>query len=355
MRIKKGLFIGIDYIGSSAELANCQNDAYDMYDLLSEKFGIDDVMILCEKEDESLHPTKKNILKALKWLCNDNDEGDVLWFHYSGHGGYEYDRSGDEADGKDETLIPLDYVRNGEINDDVINDYFAQVVRDGAILYNHSDCCHSGTNGDMEWRMVPDTSPPNSPIEENYYSNEPEYYEFEEDDWYNPYKQEDSGFMYYFKGTLFTMKQFWKKYWRYIRRERYSRYATKIRPEYKVKMGRDVHTRSITREVVKRRSTKGSDRWMFDRNPGADSLRGDGLVFKWSGCKDDQTSSDGFQGMANGAMTGCVITAIRKGKMDTWEEFLGYIRHVLKEGGYEQIPQLMCNKKIDPNSSCFDF
>ena len=44
--------------------------------------------------------------------------GDYLFFHYSGHGGQQADKDGDEADGKDETLVPLDYQTAGQITDD---------------------------------------------------------------------------------------------------------------------------------------------------------------------------------------------------------------------------------------------
>lgn len=38
----------------------------------------------------------------------------------SGHGAFVKDRSGDEEDGKDETLIPTDYRTAGQIKDDEI-------------------------------------------------------------------------------------------------------------------------------------------------------------------------------------------------------------------------------------------
>ncbi len=37
--------------------------------------------------------------------------GDNLFMHYSGHGGNMRDDNGDEKDGMDETLVPLDYQR----------------------------------------------------------------------------------------------------------------------------------------------------------------------------------------------------------------------------------------------------
>ena len=38
----------------------------------------------------------------------------------AGHGGWVEDTSGDEADGMDETLVPVDFEESGEITDDTI-------------------------------------------------------------------------------------------------------------------------------------------------------------------------------------------------------------------------------------------
>lgn len=40
-------------------------------------------------------------------------------FHYSGHGGTTKDLDGDEEDGTDETIYPIDHERAGMIVDDV--------------------------------------------------------------------------------------------------------------------------------------------------------------------------------------------------------------------------------------------
>lgn len=38
----------------------------------------------------------------------------------AGHGGSVRDNSGDEEDAKDETMVPLDYAKKGQIKDDEI-------------------------------------------------------------------------------------------------------------------------------------------------------------------------------------------------------------------------------------------
>lgn len=46
--------------------------------------------------------------------------GDSLFMHYSGHGGSVKDHTGDEEDQKDETMVPVDYAKSGQIKDDEI-------------------------------------------------------------------------------------------------------------------------------------------------------------------------------------------------------------------------------------------
>eukprot|EP00961_Rhodomonas_salina_P243011 3283520-Rhodomonas_salina.1 len=48
-----------------------------------------------------------------RWLVSDARAGDNLFMHYSGHGGSMPDDNGDEEDGMDETMVPVDYQRCG--------------------------------------------------------------------------------------------------------------------------------------------------------------------------------------------------------------------------------------------------
>jgi hypothetical protein len=71
--------------------------------------------------------------------------GDLLVFHYSGHGSQVPDRDGDEtADGLDEILCPYDLDWRHPIKDD---DLYAVVraLPEGVTLAVVLDCCHSGT------------------------------------------------------------------------------------------------------------------------------------------------------------------------------------------------------------------
>lgn len=48
-----------------------------------------------------------------------------MFCHYSGHGGKLRDDDSDEADGWDETLVPVDYEKAGQLRDD---DVFSHLV-----------------------------------------------------------------------------------------------------------------------------------------------------------------------------------------------------------------------------------
>lgn len=149
--IKRALLVGINYRGTSAELHGCINDVNNVEKMLKER-EFTEIKMLNEDVDEL--PTKVNIYAAWRWLLHDVKPGDVLVFHYSGHGGYVRDSSGDEADGRDETLIPLDYQRSGQIKDDTVRQLLVDKVPDGVTLICVFDCCHSGTGCDLRYNYI---------------------------------------------------------------------------------------------------------------------------------------------------------------------------------------------------------
>jgi len=87
----------------------------------------------------------------MQWLVSDVKPGDSLFFHYSGHGSQVIDTSGDEEDGLDETICPVDFKSAGQIIDDDINDLLVKTIPEGARLTALMDCCHSGTGMDLPY------------------------------------------------------------------------------------------------------------------------------------------------------------------------------------------------------------
>lgn len=156
---KKALLIGINYIGTSAQLNGCINDVKNMMNLLQNVFQYTEFTVLT---DETLtKPTRANIESAMKTFVDSAVAGDELYFHYSGHGAYISDRNGDETDGRDEVLVPLDYNRSGLISDDWIMSEFICKVKRNVKMYSCMDCCHSGTSFDLKYNFR--TAIPTSP------------------------------------------------------------------------------------------------------------------------------------------------------------------------------------------------
>lgn len=82
----------------------------------------------------------------------------MVFVHYSGHGGRVRDYSGDEDDGYDETLIPVDFKKAGQIVDDDILKILVKPMRAGVNVTVLMDCCHSGTVLDLPYRFSADDS-----------------------------------------------------------------------------------------------------------------------------------------------------------------------------------------------------
>jgi len=151
--IKKALLIGINYTGTPNELNGCINDIKNVNSFLTTncKFSNENIKLLSDDEENiELKPTRFNIENNINWLTTNILPGDILVFHYSGHGGNTIDRTRDETDGKDETLIPLDYETAGEITDDWLFDNLISKIPKDVSLYCFLDCCHSGTAVDLK-------------------------------------------------------------------------------------------------------------------------------------------------------------------------------------------------------------
>lgn len=95
----------------------------------------------------------------MQWLVAGAKPGDVLFFHFSGHGSQQRDDSGMEADGFNETICPCDYSRAGQIVDDEIWSNLVHPLPSGVRLTALMDCCHSGTGLDLPFTYDMRVSP----------------------------------------------------------------------------------------------------------------------------------------------------------------------------------------------------
>lgn len=101
--------------------------------------------------------THAGITKALEKLAKSSKKGDVVYIHFSMHGQPFEDLNGDEEDGWDEALIPVDaqmiysegiYDGNNHLLDDELEVYFNDIrhkIGTDGQLYVILDACHSGT------------------------------------------------------------------------------------------------------------------------------------------------------------------------------------------------------------------
>ncbi|KAK7992228.1 hypothetical protein PG988_001022 [Apiospora saccharicola] len=151
---RKALLIGINYFGQRGQLRGCINDVKNMSGYLVEHFGYkrEDMVILTDDQQNPMsQPTKQNILRAMHWLVKDARPNDSLFFHYSGHGGQTKDLDGDEADGYDEVIYPVDFRSVGHITDDEMHRIMVRPLQPGVRLTAIFDSCHSGTALDLPY------------------------------------------------------------------------------------------------------------------------------------------------------------------------------------------------------------
>ena len=116
-----------------------------MVEYLKDVHGFEPQNITILLDDgQHTNPTHDNILNAYRRLVAESQPGDAVYCHYSGHGGKLRDDDGDEKDGYDETLVPLDYQSKGQIRDDDLFNTLVGPMKKGVQLTCIMDCCHSG-------------------------------------------------------------------------------------------------------------------------------------------------------------------------------------------------------------------
>ncbi|GAB4851822.1 hypothetical protein Ancab_031221 [Ancistrocladus abbreviatus] len=146
------VLVGCNYPDSGHELQGCINDVLAMQELLVERFGFDpkDIEVLTDEPESHVMPTGLNIKKALRRMVDRAEEGDVLYFHYSGHGTLIPSLKPNEPSRQDEAIVPCDF--------NLITDMdFRQLVNRlpcKSSLTILSDSCHSGGLIDQEKEQI---------------------------------------------------------------------------------------------------------------------------------------------------------------------------------------------------------
>lgn len=289
---RKALLIGINYIGSESALAGCINDTRNVSAFLMERYSYkrEDMVILTDDQnDPVLKPTKANIIRAMQWLVDGAQPNDALFLHYSGHGGQTEDLDGDEDDGYDEVIYPVDFKQAGHIVDDEIHNYVVKPLQAGVRLTAIFDSCHSGSVMDLPY----------------IYSTKGVLKE--------PNLAEEAG-----KGLLGAISAYAQGNLAGVATSIFDFAKTAYRGDDAYK--RTVQTRTSPADVI-----------------------------MWSGSKDDQTSADAtIASQATGAMSWAFITALKQNPQQSYVQLLNSIREVLATK-YTQKPQLSCSHPLDTN------
>jgi len=219
--------------------------------------------------------------------------------HYSGHGGSVKDEDGDEEDGYDETLVPVDYKSSGHIVDDDIHDILCKGLPRGVRLTAIVDCCHSATVLDL-----PFTYNVNGDLEI-----------IENDRNEGISKLVAAGARFALDGNKKAA-------------------VSNVTVGMKLLMsggsggGSSSRARSAREKTVRTKSTHAD-------------------VICFSGCKDKQTSADAtIDGKATGAMSYALIQCLSRdhGKI-TYTNLLRQMRRTLS-GKYSQVPMLSAGRKL---------
>ena len=102
--------------------------------------------------------TFDSITKELGHFIKNSKAGDIVYLHFSTHGQPVEDKNGDESDGWDEAIVPIDanklyskgeYEGERHLLDDQLNKYIQQLRRKigkKGIIYVVIDACHAGTS-----------------------------------------------------------------------------------------------------------------------------------------------------------------------------------------------------------------
>ena len=105
---KLALLVGINAYPSSP-LYGCITDTELQYQLLVNRFGFNPKDILIVNDDTSIKPTRQGILQAFEeHLIKQAKAGDVVVFHYSGHGSQVIDPNPNATNRLNSTFVPID-------------------------------------------------------------------------------------------------------------------------------------------------------------------------------------------------------------------------------------------------------
>ncbi|KAJ1551592.1 Ca(2+)-dependent cysteine protease [Nowakowskiella sp. JEL0078] len=286
----------LTHFGSAPPITcGCINDVHRVLAFVQKTAPFQDVLILTDdSKDPTRIPVRANIIGAMKWLVKDAQPGDSLFLHFSGHGATVKDSDGDEDDGLDSTIVPLDYQSAGQITDDEIHGLIAKPLPAGCRLMSIFDCCHSGSILDLPYTYLTDGNLDIVMVDNRKAA----------------VKEGLKAGLEFIRGNKeLAFKQAKEAFGMYI------------------KPAGHVNSTAV-QKTEKERTTQA-------------------LVISFSGCQDSQTSADAtIQGARSGAMSWALLEVLGQNSNLSYTEILKEVRGLL-HGKYQQIPQLSTGYPID--------
>ncbi|KAI8815245.1 peptidase C14, caspase domain-containing protein [Cladochytrium replicatum] len=282
---RRALFIGINYVGTKAELKGCVNDVKNVHAFVTKQPYQEALILTDDQQDPSKIPTRANILNAFRWLIAGAQPGDAFFLHYSGHGAYQQDPQGDEVDGSDETIVPLDYESAGMIVDDDMHQILVGNLPAGSCFTAIFDCCHSGSVMDLPYT----------------------------------YRLDGNLDVVVIDNKKAAVKMGLKAGLNYLRGDKQTA-LNAAKEAFGMYMKKPGHSDAV------------------DRTRKANTTQA--FVVQFSGCLDSQTSADAqIQGSASGALSWAMMSVLNQNPHITYIKLLKEVRELL-HGKYSQIPQI---------------
>lgn len=157
--MKYSLHIGINYSTqtNNRKLYGCINDIKDTFTVLKNNFGYteENAVFLCDEsisiKNNTLQPTKKNILLEMEKIIAKGKENDNIFIQFSGHGSFKFSLfsflCGYEDDFRDECLCTIDskYITDNEMCQILKN------LNKNCRCFILIDACYSGTYCDLPY------------------------------------------------------------------------------------------------------------------------------------------------------------------------------------------------------------
>ncbi|MFB2882393.1 caspase family protein [Floridanema aerugineum] len=174
---KLALLVGINNYPNDP-LKGCINDTYLQRELLIHRFGFNPKDILLVTDETNIKPTRTGILEAFEeHLIKQAKPGDVVVYHFSGHGSQVFDPDTGASDQLNSTFVPIDREISKSAEQIIVSDVMGETLfllmsalqtENVAVVL---DSCHSGggKRGNLTIRAINGGARVNpSPMERSY-------------------------------------------------------------------------------------------------------------------------------------------------------------------------------------------